>query len=343
MSRHPFGVHCACRSAATNRVPRTAFTLVELLVVITIIGILIALLLPAVQAAREAARRAQCQNNLKQMGLAFLNHENASGYLPTGGWGSGWVGDPDRGTGRRQPGGWAYNVLPFIEQDALHSAGQGTTDTTLKGQEIARAIATPVAAFYCPTRRRSIAYPATSAAYINLPSPPSTAARSDYAANAGDGAAYDNAGPSSYADGDANTTWPITHGIVGPGSEVTIGDIKDGTSNTYMVGEKYLNPDTYATGTDPGDDRCLWVGFDSDTVRWGYYDGSSTSGNSLYSPAQDRASVTANYKFGSAHSAGWNCVFCDGSVHTLSFSLDLEIHRRLANRQDFQPIDASQF
>ena len=94
------GTSRACRRS------RGGFTLVELLVVIAIIGILIALLLPAVQAAREAARQSQCKNNLKQLALGCLNHENAYKQFPTNGWGYSWVGDADRGFDWRQPGGW---------------------------------------------------------------------------------------------------------------------------------------------------------------------------------------------------------------------------------------------
>jgi len=128
---------------------RPGFTLIELLVVIAIIGILVSLLLPAVQTTREAARRTECMNNLKQLGMACLEHAEVRGYLPTGGWAWGWAGEPDRGFSKKQPGGWHYNILPFLELQDLHDRGSGGKNQTLGGVRVQ----SPVVLFHCPSRR----------------------------------------------------------------------------------------------------------------------------------------------------------------------------------------------
>ena len=126
--------------AAHRPGPRRGFTLIELLVVIAIIAILIGLLLPAVQKVREAAARMQCQNNLKQIGLAFHAYHDAIKYLPTAG--SGDCGNPP--TDRRD-WGWAYEILPYIEQESLTTRRQNTNDTHVRK--------TPMPTYYCPSRR----------------------------------------------------------------------------------------------------------------------------------------------------------------------------------------------
>ena len=128
--------------------PKLAFTLVELLVVITIIGILIALLLPAVQAAREAARKMQCQNNLKQLGLAVLNYESQwQIFPPSSHWAS--ASDVEVSNNPNLRESWIVMVLPFLEQQALHDMFDLTRPTPDPRNAAARG--TWVAALLCPS------------------------------------------------------------------------------------------------------------------------------------------------------------------------------------------------
>ncbi len=323
----------------------SGFTLVELLVVITIIGILISLLLPAVQAAREAARSVQCMNNIKQMAMASLSHVEAQGHFPTGGWGWRWAGDPDRGFTYRQPSGWHYNILPYLELQTLHELGAGLGDTA-KREAIGRRLQMPVSVFNCPTRRRSIAYPYPHGSPYHNATKPASIGRSDYAACGGDMSNPTGswAGPNSLADGDgmSEAQWngyPGGHndatGVIYRRSQIQIAHIRDGTSNTYLLGERYLNPDRYYDGQLCADDQGWDQGYDFDTNRWTYP-------GEAFRPRRDTPGYNSNngcdVNFGSAHPAGFHMALCDGSVHRMSFSIDLEIHRRLGHRSSGQTI-----
>lgn len=332
------------------------FTLIELLVVTSIIGLLIALLLPAVQAAREAARRLQCQNNVKQLALAVQSHESLNHFLPSGGWGLLWVGDCDRGVGRKQPGSWIFSVLPYMEQQALYDLGGGEEDHAKRAAAITRRMTTPLAILLCPSRRTVELYPhATGDPYRykfgTLDRPP-LVGKTDYAGNGGTTSSGVDmpGGPPDLATGDKWTgaDWKTQahtadSGVIYCHSAITIADITDGTSNTYLLGEKYSDPDDY-WGTPNWDDQPWEAGADWDSIR--FTGNSKNSSDTWLPPMQDmpgQKSDSLGLSFGSAHSGGFHMAMCDGSVHYMSYGIDVETHQRLGNRADGQPIDASKF
>jgi prepilin-type N-terminal cleavage/methylation domain-containing protein/prepilin-type processing-associated H-X9-DG protein len=323
---------------ATRPVGR-GFTLVELLVVITIIAVLIALLLPAVQMAREAARKAECARNLREFGLAAMNHEHANRHFPTGGWGYVWVGDPRYGFGPEQPGGFFYNILPYAEQQSLHDMSLAATTAATRKDLTLRMMQTPLAMMTCPTRRPAVLMPARPNRnwMINASIPSDISAawlKADYACNGGAEIVMWGYGPASWADACANSGFQApSHfancsGVCYQRSKIRLADIADGTSNTYLVGEKYLNADGYFSGDQIADDESAFSGDDLDLNRW-------TS--SL--PHQDTPGDDDLFAFGSAHAGSFNMAFCDGSVHTVDYSIDATVHLRFGSRADGQVID----
>jgi len=286
---------------------QSAFTLVELLVVIAIIGILVALLLPAIQAAREAARRAQCKNHLRQIALACLNYESSNKTFPAGGWGFLWMGDPDHGVGRGQPGGWIYQVTGYLEEENVFRIGKGLT-AAQKRTELKKMMGSVIPVFNCPTRRRAMALTGTlpdgsgKSTDANGDPPtnvdiPDINAKTDYAINGGHQHlttgrgpnlscldAYPNWGPGapppgstcSFLNSDAQMSKNFD-GVSHDHTGVKISQITDGTSKTILVGEKCIQPRFYETGYgDPptylkandGDNNSMYQGFDWDTTRF---------------------------------------------------------------------------
>jgi hypothetical protein len=289
-------------------------------------------LLPAVQSSREAARRTQCANNLKQLALACLEHEQQLRFFPTGGWGNRWVGDSSQGFGKRQPGSWLFNILSFIEQANLRAIGSSVTGAAREAA-IARQNQIVIPMINCPTRR-----PATTRFTVVDPynsAPLTLIVRSDYASNAGDvGRALmpDVSGPLPAQVPIYN--WDAAmRGLTGVSfvrSELGPATIIDGLSHTLLVGEKNLDPLRYDDGQALNDNQGAYTGFNWDNVRVARAD---------QPPAPDTIGSGERFysSFGSAHPELWQAAFCDGHVASLSYSLGGALAGRLANRDDGMP------
>jgi prepilin-type N-terminal cleavage/methylation domain-containing protein len=364
---------------------RRAFTLVELLVVIAIIGILVALLLPAVQSAREAARRTQCQNHLKNIGLAVQNHVDAKKVFPTGGAryvqaGFGIEQNLEAGkpVGTAKQGlGWGFQLLPFIEETNAYQI-----DTTPELQQIV------VPLYVCPSRRPARtsyssafgiiatmdyagAVPATDREYLRRRTifpqyDPSkavpftvaslTALASSFNGGAGGGGTeprnntvYDGVivrATWRYLSGGGKNAWvgEAARSVTQP---VTFAKITDGSSKTVLIAEKYVRSDKYdADGAQNrnSDDRGWSDGWDADQMRSTTFAPIPDSDGIGFDPALSRyfgdefetagpiGGVYNVLQFGSAHPAGINSVFADGSVHSIDYGVDIFVFNSLGTR-----------
>ena len=322
-----------------QRQTRRGLTLVELLVVIAIIVVLIALLMPAVQGAREAARRVQCGNNLKQYGVATAHFESSRGYLPPA-----RVLDPvirkDDFTAT-----WIVFLLPFIELRA--EAELWDMSRPYYNQSLAaRTAHGPL--FFCPSRRGPMV--SMQGDSLNPQAAPSAnvpGTLGDYAGVCGDFGGVTllpqrrpccygfegTLGEPNASKGVIVTAW----GVGGRGADklrgvLTIAHIKDGTSNTLMIGEKHVNPD----------------GFGHRFLNGiAYNDGAIMNGdhNSYYAPAGPGFGLARGphepagvHRFGSSHPGVCQFVFADGSVHAFPVTISETVLQQLANRDDGMPL-----
>jgi prepilin-type N-terminal cleavage/methylation domain-containing protein len=316
------------------------FTLIELLVVIAIIAILIALLVPAVQKVREAAARSQCQNNLKQLGLAVHNYHDATKQLP-----------PIRINADYAT--WFVLIMPYLEQANIERIWS-FTKPYYQQPDIART--THVSFFYCPSRRGPGTLSVVEDVDPSDDQPPPDAhpplsdprfvaahhpagALGDYAGCVGDMRGTPNdpnnqQWPSDKANGALIRGTPLANG--GFRSNTKLSMITDGTSNTFLAGEKHVPLGMFGRGR-VGDSSIyngVWTcyagriaGIEDPLAQSPTDVSPSTGGNAWYAR-----------KFGSYHTGICQFVFCDGSVRAIRNNIDVANLRRLAVRNDAEVI-----
>jgi prepilin-type N-terminal cleavage/methylation domain-containing protein/prepilin-type processing-associated H-X9-DG protein len=293
---------------------RRGFTLIELLVVIAIIAILIGLLVPAVQKVREAAARAECQNQLKQLGLALHGHHDSKRELPPGAISTN--ASASNPTGRTT---WLVFILPFVEQTSVYTKYDFTLNYNNDANKPVGLLKVPV--YYCPAG--SQARSGNSSEAWNGTRHLST---HYYGCMGPTGQAVVGGTTFTYKTNSAGTNSAnSTHGILAVNSKVRLTDIIDGTSNTIMVGERSINEVTptangyraWTRGQNGGVGASKNVTFPINAKPAGDYNGSNNF--------NDMA-------FASNHTNGCNVLMGDGSARFLGETVNLNILKACASK-----------
>ncbi len=296
---------------------RRAFTLLELLVVISIVGIVGSLALVAINGARESARRTVCQNNIRQLGLAVQSHLVTHGHFPSGGWTFHWIGLSDRGFGREQPGSWIYNLLPELEYSAMRTNSPSSVDLLSGNVSKFHSFSTlDIPVVHCPSKipRGNKRNDDTTMIFGAL----QYCAKSDYAMNAGQTNLWVFwRGPNSLEEGDSPSfEWPNRdgRGIAVPRQLRYARDVLDGFSQTLCIGEKQIFSRSL---NDRGDNQPPWTGFGFDTCRFVSFPMNNDNRNGL------------GNVFGGPHPSVCMFGFADGSVQGLSIHTELSVFESL--------------